>query len=76
MIVFDKEGKFLDAWGGDIFTNAHGIYFDGEPLMTKSEARPYSDVFPIVPTPFTESDELNLDGQRRVLDCMIDQGVT
>jgi 2-keto-3-deoxy-L-arabinonate dehydratase len=44
--------------------------------MTKSQARPYSGVFPIVPTPFTESDELNLDGQRRVLDCMIDQGVT
>ncbi len=28
VIVFDKEGKFLNAWGEDIFTNAHGIYID------------------------------------------------
>lgn len=28
MIVFDKEGKFLNAWGEGIFTNAHGIYID------------------------------------------------
>ena len=34
-----------------------------------------SGVFPIAPTPFTEAGELDLDGQRRVLDCMIDQGV-
>lgn len=32
-------------------------------------------VFPIAPTPFTGSGELDLEGQRRVLDCMIDQGV-
>ena len=32
-------------------------------------------VFPIAPTPFTQAGELDLDGQRRVLDCMIDQGV-
>ena len=37
--------------------------------------RPYSGVFPIAPTPFTENGDLDLDGQRRVLDCMIDQGV-
>jgi dihydrodipicolinate synthase/N-acetylneuraminate lyase len=36
---------------------------------------PYRGVFPIAPTPFTERGELDLDGQRRVLDCMIDQGV-
>jgi dihydrodipicolinate synthase/N-acetylneuraminate lyase len=30
---------------------------------------------PIAPTPFTESGEVDFDGQRRVLDCMIDQGV-
>ena len=28
IIVFDKDGKFLDAWGEDVFTNAHGIYID------------------------------------------------
>ncbi|HVM80989.1 MAG TPA: dihydrodipicolinate synthase family protein [Stellaceae bacterium] len=35
---------------------------------------PYRGVFPIVPTPFTAAGELDLEGQRRVLDCMIDQG--
>jgi 4-hydroxy-tetrahydrodipicolinate synthase len=38
-------------------------------------ARRYTGVFPVAPTPFTESGELDLDGQRRVLDCMVDQGV-
>ncbi len=28
VIVFDKEGQFLDAWGEGMFTNAHGIYID------------------------------------------------
>jgi len=37
--------------------------------------RPLSGVFPIAPTPFTANGDLDLDGQRRVLDCMIDQGV-
>jgi dihydrodipicolinate synthase/N-acetylneuraminate lyase len=32
-------------------------------------------VFPVAPTVFTEAGELDLPGQRRVLDCMIDQGV-
>jgi dihydrodipicolinate synthase/N-acetylneuraminate lyase len=40
-----------------------------------STARPLSGVFPIAPTPFTPDGELDLDGQRRVLECMIDQGV-
>jgi len=34
-----------------------------------------SGVFPIAPTPFTETGDLDLDGQRRVLDCMVDQRV-
>ncbi|HEV8503615.1 MAG TPA: dihydrodipicolinate synthase family protein [Casimicrobiaceae bacterium] len=38
-------------------------------------ARRYAGVFPVAPTPFTEGGELDLDGQRRVLDCMVDQGV-
>jgi dihydrodipicolinate synthase/N-acetylneuraminate lyase len=38
-------------------------------------AKVYSGVLPIAPTPFTESGDLDLDGMRRVLDCMIDQGV-
>lgn len=39
--------------------------------MTK---QPYKGVFPIVPTPFTETGDLDIDAQRRVIDCMIDQG--
>lgn len=38
-------------------------------------ARPYAGVFPVAPTPFTAAGEIDLDGQRRVLDCMIDQDV-
>ena len=40
--------------------------------MTKPR---HKGVFPIAPTPFTENGDLDLDGQRRVLDCMVDQGV-
>lgn len=36
---------------------------------------PYAGVFPIAPTPFTKSGDLDLDGMRRVLDCMVDQNV-
>ena len=25
MVVFDRDGNFLRAWGGDIFTLAHGV---------------------------------------------------
>ncbi len=35
----------------------------------------YAGIFPVAPTPFTETGALDLDGKRRVLDCMIDQGV-
>jgi 4-hydroxy-tetrahydrodipicolinate synthase len=35
----------------------------------------YRGVFPVAPTPFTETGALDLEGQRRVLDCMVDQGV-
>ncbi len=35
----------------------------------------YSGVFPIAPTPFKENQDLDLEGKKRVLDCMIDQGV-
>ena len=43
--------------------------------MISPAAKPLTGVFPIAPTPFTASGALDLDGQRRVLDCMIDQGV-
>ncbi|NNE85524.1 MAG: dihydrodipicolinate synthase family protein [Alphaproteobacteria bacterium] len=44
--------------------------------MTELTApEPFRGVFPIAPTPFAANGDLDLDGQRRVLDCMIDQGV-
>ncbi len=43
--------------------------------MTETLAKKlFSGVFPIVPTPFTEAGEIDIDSQRRVIDCMIDQG--
>jgi dihydrodipicolinate synthase/N-acetylneuraminate lyase len=36
--------------------------------------RPYRGVFPVVPTPFTESGELDLASQKRCVDFMIDAG--
>ncbi len=43
--------------------------------MTTASATPYSGVYPIAPTPFRDNGDLDPDGMRRVLDCMIDQGV-
>jgi len=43
--------------------------------MRFSSRRPYTGVFPVAPTPFHENGDLDLEGMRRVLDCMIDQGV-
>jgi 2-keto-3-deoxy-L-arabinonate dehydratase len=40
-----------------------------------TSARPLRGVLPIAPTVFTDSGEIDVDGQRRVLDCMVDQGV-
>ncbi|MGR3757844.1 MAG: dihydrodipicolinate synthase family protein [Tranquillimonas sp.] len=37
--------------------------------------RPYSGIWPVAPTPFHPDGTLDLDGMRRVLDCMIDQDV-
>jgi len=35
----------------------------------------YTGVFPIAPTPFDDQGSIDLESQKRVLDCMIDQGV-
>ena len=43
--------------------------------MPASASAPFRGIFPIAPTPFTDAGEVDLDSQRRVLDCMIDQGV-
>jgi dihydrodipicolinate synthase/N-acetylneuraminate lyase len=44
-------------------------------MMRFSSRRPYTGVFPVAPTPFHENGDLDLEGMRRVLDCMVDQGV-
>jgi dihydrodipicolinate synthase/N-acetylneuraminate lyase len=43
--------------------------------MASPAAQPYTGIFPVAPTPFAGNGDLDLEGQRRVLDCMIDQGV-
>ena len=30
MVVFDREGNFVDSWGEDVLEDAHGIYIDGD----------------------------------------------
>ena len=30
MVVFDREGNFLESWGEDILEDAHGIFIDAE----------------------------------------------
>ena len=43
--------------------------------MTSSQIRrPYKGVFPVVPTIFDGEGRLDLDGQKRAVDCMIDAG--
>ena len=43
--------------------------------MPASTTRPWTGIYPIAPTPFDDAGDLDLPGMRRVLDCMIDQGV-
>ena len=43
--------------------------------MPASTPAPFRGIFPIAPTPFNDAGDVDIDGQRRVLDCMIDQGV-
>ncbi len=30
IIVFSREGEFIESWGAGVFSNAHGAYIDGE----------------------------------------------
>src|SRR5437762_14334067 len=36
---------------------------------------PYSGVFPIAPTPFDDAEEVDFDGQKRVVDFLVDARV-
>src|SRR5438309_3285257 len=42
--------------------------------MTPTAQRPYRGVFPVAPTIFDDRGELDLEGQRRCVDFMIDAG--
>jgi len=42
--------------------------------MTPASAKPYRGVFPVAPTIFDDRGELDLEGQRRCIDFMIDAG--
>ena len=35
----------------------------------------YSGIWPVAPVAFKDDGSLDLDGNRRILDCMVDQGV-
>ncbi len=37
-------------------------------------SRTYTGIWPVAPTPFNDDGTLDLDGMKRVLDCLIDQG--
>ena len=43
--------------------------------MKPIASEPCTGIFPIAPTPFSDNGDLDLEGMRRVLDCMVDQGV-
>ena len=44
-------------------------------VIAMAQTKPYTGIFPIAPVPFHDNGDLDLEGMRRVLDCMIDQGV-
>ena len=54
---------------------ANENYCIGEIMAALSQSQLYHGVFPIAPTPFNEDESLDIEGQKRVLDCMIDQQV-
>jgi 4-hydroxy-tetrahydrodipicolinate synthase len=43
-------------------------------MASSQTKRPYKGVFPVVPTVFDGEGRLDLDGQKRAVDCMIDAG--
>ena len=43
-------------------------------MAASNARRPYKGVFPVVPTVFDGEGRLDLDGQKRAVDCMIDAG--
>ena len=42
VIVFDKEGRFLNAWGKGVFKNPHGIFIDHEDYLWLADDRDHT----------------------------------
>ena len=42
VIVFDKEGRFLNAWGKGVFRNPHGIFIDHEDYLWLADDRDHT----------------------------------
>ena len=39
LIVLDREGNYLDSWGGGVLTDAHGMYIDTRKTSCTSRSR-------------------------------------
>ena len=37
MVVFDRDGNFLDAWGEDLLKDAHGLLIDKDDFVYRVE---------------------------------------
>src|SRR3954453_2677048 len=61
------------SWSGGPDRPCHATTTDGGRQVSHA-TRPYRGVFPVVPTIFGASGALDLDGQKRAVDFMIDAG--
>ena len=41
MVVFDRDGNFIDSWGDDILKDAHGIFIDADDNIYCTEREPH-----------------------------------
>jgi 2-keto-3-deoxy-L-arabinonate dehydratase len=53
----------------------HAPTHDRRRLLTPVGQDKYSGLFPVAPTPFDDDQDVDYEGNKRVLDCIIDQGV-
>ena len=72
------EWKAPLTLGHSAFPASYSLLAIPHPLL-EHEPMPafpaYKGVFPVAPTPFLDNGDLDREGMRRVIDCMIDQGV-
>ena len=41
MVVFDRDGNFIDSWGDDILKDTHGIFIDADDNIYCTEREPH-----------------------------------